>query len=78
MPQSGNGYGQAMVYGAFAKLGFLRDTSLQPYKPTKETFEIKLPENVREADAEVKLVWRHLPGDEVVIHKISKKISLDR
>ena len=78
MPQSGNGYGQAMVYGAFAKLGFLRDTSLQPYKPTKETFEIKLPENVKEAEAEVKLVWRHLPGDEVVIHKISKKISLDR
>jgi len=33
---------------------------------------------VREAQAEVKLVWRHLPGDEVVIHKIEKKIRLDR
>lgn len=78
MPQSGNGYGQAMVYGAFAKLGFLRDTSLQPYRPTKETFEIKLPENVKEVVAEVRLVWRHLPNDEVVIHKVTKKISLDR
>jgi len=78
MPQSGNGYSQAMVYGAFAKLGLLRDTSLQPFRPSKETFEIKLPENVREAQVDVKLVWRHLPGDEVVIHKITKKINLDR
>ena len=78
MPQSSNGYSQAMVYGAFAKLGMLRDTSLQPYRPSKETFEMKLPENVREAQVEVKLVWRHLPGDEVVIHKITKKASLER
>jgi len=78
MPQSGNGYGQAMVYGAFAKLGLLRDTSLQPFMPSKETFEIKLPENMREAQVEVKLVFRHLPGDEVVIHKIARKVSLDR
>ncbi len=78
MPQSGNAYSQSMVYGAFAKLGLLRDTSLQPFRPNKETFEIKLPENVREAQVEVKLVWRHLPGDEVVIHKVSRRISLDR
>lgn len=78
MPQSGNGYGQTMVYGAFAKLTLLRDTSLQPFRPNKESFEFKLPEQLREAQVEVKLVWRHLPGDEVVIHKIAKKISLDR
>ena len=78
MPQSGNGYSQAMVYGAFAKLTLLRDTSLQPFRPNKESFEFKLPENVREAQVEVSLVWRHLPGDEVVIHKVAKKISLDR
>ena len=78
MPQSGNGYGQGMVYGAFAKLTLLRDTSLQPFRQNKESFEFKLPEKVREAQVEVRLVWRHLPGDEVVIHTVAKKISLDR
>jgi len=78
MPQSGNGYGQSMVYGAFAKLTLLRDTSLQPYMPNKETFEINLPAQVRAAQVEVKLVWRHLPGDEVVIHNVVKSVSLDR
>lgn len=62
MLQSGNGYGQTMVYGSFAKLTLLRDTSHRPYMPNKETFEIKLPEQVRAAQVEVKLVWRHLPG----------------
>ncbi len=78
MPQSGNGYSQAMVYGAFAKLGMLRDTSLQPYMPAKESYEIMLPPNVREAEAEVSLVFRHLPGDAYVIHSVKKNISLDR
>jgi hypothetical protein len=76
MPQSGNGYGQTMVYGAFAKLTLLRDTSLQPFRLNKEAFEFKLPDQVREAQVE-EAVWRHLPGDEVVIHKIAKD-KLDR
>ncbi|MGC2064358.1 MAG: multiheme c-type cytochrome ExtKL, partial [Thermodesulfovibrionales bacterium] len=78
MPQSGNGYSQVMVYGAFAKLGLLRDTSLQPFMPAQETFEIRLPEEVRNVLVEVRLVFRHLPGDEVVIHKVTKTVSLDR
>lgn len=78
MPQSGNGYSQSMVYGAFAKLGLLRDTSLQPYMPAQETFEVRLPQGVRKGRVEVRLVFRHLPGDEAVIHEVVRDVSLDR
>lgn len=43
MPQATNSRGDAMVYGAHFKLGYVRDTSLQPFKPKVETYEIKFP-----------------------------------
>jgi hypothetical protein len=43
MPQATNSRGDAMVYGAHFKMGYSRDTSLQPLKTKVETFEIKFP-----------------------------------
>jgi len=43
MPQATNSRGDAMVYGPYQKLGFIRDTSLQPLQTRLETFEIKFP-----------------------------------
>lgn len=43
-PQSpAKGRGDKMVYGPHRKSGMLADTSLQPGKTVKETFEIKFP-----------------------------------
>jgi hypothetical protein len=44
MPQATTYCDEKMVYGAHRKAGYIRDTSLQPFKSTEETFDIKIPE----------------------------------
>ena len=47
MPQHKLGYDDnTMVYAANRKLTLLRDTSLHPFVPKKETLEVKLPEGM--------------------------------
>lgn len=43
MPQATNSRGDGMVYGAHFKMGYIRDTSLQPMKWKVEKYEIKFP-----------------------------------
>ena len=43
MPQATNSRGDAMVYGAHFKMGYTRDTSLQPLQTRVETYEINFP-----------------------------------
>ncbi len=43
MTQATNSRGDAMVYGAHFKMGYIRDTSLQPLQTRVETYEIKFP-----------------------------------
>lgn len=43
MPQATNSRGDAMVYGAHFKMGYARDTSLQPLQTRIENYEIKFP-----------------------------------
>ncbi|MBI5042679.1 MAG: hypothetical protein HZC10_02375 [Nitrospirae bacterium] len=52
MPQATNSRGDAMVYGAHFKMGYTRDTSLQPLQTRVETYEIKFPyeDAVKEKD----------------------------
>jgi hypothetical protein len=56
-----------MLYGAQVKTQYIRDTSLQPLETKAETFEIFLPKGVR---------WK--PSHMIEIHKVNKKVSLDR
>ena len=68
-----------MVYGAQVKTQYIRDTSLQPLETKAETFGIGLPKGVRTVDVTVSLryeIWK--PDHMIEIHKISKKVSLDR
>ena len=68
-----------MLYGAQVKTQYIRDTSLQPLETKAETFEIFLPEGVRTVDVTVSLryeIWN--PDHMIEIHKINKKVSLDR
>lgn len=82
MPQHRLGYDDnTMVYAANRKLTLIRDTSLQPFVPKKETIEVKLPENVEEAVVEAELTFRQLPGvpeAEFPIHKVTRTVSLKR
>ena len=70
---------EKMVYGAQNKSSYVRDTSLQPFESKDETFEIKLPEGVRAADVTVELVYEvQNPENRVPIHKVTRRVSLDR
>ena len=78
-PQATSCLNEKMVYGAQNKSSYVRDTSLQPFESKDETFEIKLPEGVRAADVTVELVYEvHNPDYRVPIHKITRRVSLDR
>jgi hypothetical protein len=82
MPQHKLGYDDnTMVYAANRKLTLMRDTSLHPFVPKKETIEVKLPDGVQEAVVEAVLTFRQLPGvpeAEFPIHKVTKEVSLKR
>jgi len=82
MPQHKLGYDDnTMVYAANRKLTLLRDTSLHPFVPKKETLEVRLPEDVQEAVVEATLTFRQIPGipeAEFPIHKVVREISLKR
>ncbi|MBI3592755.1 MAG: hypothetical protein HY099_04670 [Nitrospirae bacterium] len=78
-PQATTCLNEKMVYGAQNKASYVRDTSLQPYKSKDETFEIKLPEGVRTLDVTVELNYEiNVPENKVLIHKVTKRVTLDR
>ena len=82
MPQHSLGYDDhTMVYAANRKLTLLRDTSLHPFVPKKETIEVRLPEGVQQAMVEAVLTFRQLPGvaeAEFPIHTVRREVSLTR
>jgi hypothetical protein len=78
-PQATDCRTNKMIYGAQVKTQYIRDTSLQPLETKAESFEIMLPEGVRTVDVTVVLryeIWK--PSHMIEIHKISRKVSLDR
>ena len=78
-PQATSCLNEKMVYGAQNKASYVRDTSLQPYESKNETFEIKLPEGVRTADVTVELNYEvQVPENKVLIHKMTRRVTLDR
>jgi len=78
-PQASTCRDQKMVYGAQWKVQYMRNTSLQPYETTSETFEIPLPEGIRTVDVTVALNYEiNVPENKIEIHKITKRVSLDR
>jgi hypothetical protein len=78
-PQATSCLNEKMVYGAQNKAAYVRDTSLQPYESKDETFEVKLPEGVRTADVTVELSYEvQSPENRVPIHKVTRRVTLDR
>ena len=78
-PQATDCRDNKMKYGAQVKTQYIRDTSLQPLETKSESFEIFLPEGVRNVDVTVALryeIWK--PDHKIDIHTINKTVSLDR
>lgn len=76
MSQATDALSNQMVLGPDKKLGFIRDTSIQPFVPKEETFEIPLPAGSTDAVLEISLSYQPRPGDIYPIHKVVKKVSL--
>jgi hypothetical protein len=77
MPQSTTSLDSTMVYGPTKKLGIIRDTSIQPFAPKTETFEIKVFEAIKDVTVAVSLSYQPRPGDVYPIHLILKKVSVE-
>jgi len=78
-PQASTCRDQKMIYGAQWKVQYMRNTSLQPYEEKAETIEIPLPEGVRTVDVTVTLTYEiNTPENKIEIHKVTKRVSLDR
>jgi len=79
---------EKMAYGAQNKASYIRDTSLQPFKSTDETYEFDLPfdtkdgvntPTVRAVEVTVELNYEvEKPDNKIQIHKITKQVTLDR
>jgi hypothetical protein len=77
--QATNCKDNTMKYGAQVKAQYIRDTSLQPYQITDETFEINLPAGIRTAEVSAALIYEiNKPGNKIEIHRVTKEVSLDR
>jgi hypothetical protein len=67
-----------MVLGPENKLGLIRDTSIQPFAPKEETFEVPLPRGLTDAVVEVNLSYQPRPGDVYPIHEVVRRVGLDQ
>lgn len=77
-PQATDSRSTQTALGPENKLGFIRDTSIQPFTPKEETIEVSLQQGMRDAIIEVNLSYRPRPGNVYPIHKVTRIVSLDR
>lgn len=78
-PQATNEKSSKQLYGAEVKVANIRDTSIQPYQTKTESIEFVLPKGVRSADITVDLsYYLASPDQRYEVHKITRRVSLDR
>lgn len=77
MPQCTDSLGPVMVLGPDRKLGIIRDTTLQPFKPKRESFVIPLNRTCRELTLGAKLYYELRPGQEIPLHSWEAKVAVD-
>jgi hypothetical protein len=78
MVQATDARSNHMVLGPDKKLGIIRDTSIQPFAPKEETFEISLPAELKAAVLEINLSYQPRAGNVYPIHKVVRNVSLGR
>ena len=79
---------EKMAYGAQNKTSYVRNTALQPFEFTDETYEFELPfdtkdgvntPTLRTVDVTVELNYEIQNADnKIQIHKVTKQVTLDR
>ncbi len=76
MPQATDSRDCIMMLGPDKKLGLIRDTSIQPFAPKEETFEIPVPKDMEEVLVDISLSYQPRPGNVYPIHSLQKKVVL--
>lgn len=76
MPQATDSRDCVMMLGPDKKLGLIRDTSIQPFAPKEETFEIPVPKGTEEVLVDISLSYQPRPGNRYPIHQIKKNVGL--
>jgi hypothetical protein len=51
------------------------DQALQPRRTHTETLTIPLPEGTAAVEIEAVLTYHHRPGEEFVVHRVTRKVS---
>lgn len=54
------------------------DLALQPRRTHTETLTIPLPEGTRAAEIEAVLSYQHRPGEEFVVHRVTRRVTFRR
>ena len=65
-----------MALGPDKKLGLLRDTSIQPFRPKEETIEIPVPPGIKEVTVAVRLSYQPRPGNIYPVHSLDRKVAI--
>jgi len=78
MPQCTDSLGPVMVLGPDRKLGIIRDTTLQPFRPKHEKFVIPLKKPCLELTLRVRLYYQLRPGQEILLRQWEKKVPVSR
>jgi hypothetical protein len=76
MTQCTDSLGPVMVLGPDRKLGIIRDSTFQPFRPKREEFEIRLAGGIEAVDVELRLFYQLRPGDQIPIHHWQKRVPL--
>ena len=76
MPQCTDSLGPVMALGPDRKLGIIRDTTIQPFRPKQEEMEIPITQGVKEVDINVTFSYETRPGDPIPIYRVKKTLSV--
>ena len=76
MPQSTDSRNSVMVFGTDKKLGIIRDTSIQPFAPKEEYFEIPVAKKIKAVKLTVQLSYSLRAGDDYPIHTVTKSVTI--
>ncbi|MGC1403812.1 MAG: hypothetical protein WA974_12890 [Thermodesulfobacteriota bacterium] len=74
MPQATDSRDCVMMLGPDKKLGLIRDTSIQPFAPKEETFEIPVPKGMEEVVVDINLSYQPRPENIYLNHSLQKKV----
>jgi hypothetical protein len=77
MPQANDSQDCVMMLSPNKKLGLIRDTSIQPFAPKEETFEIPVPKGMEVVLVDINLSYQPRPGNIYPIHSIKKKVTMN-